>query len=104
MMTVPSGSVSFLGTSSYPNTLGSSILHPAQYKTPATITAMPTRQYLEKDGISRPSTCICYGSLQVVRQRWRVPNAIGGFEEWRNEHYTAHEQLREKDPRTTYRI
>lgn len=44
--TVPSSSVSLWGTSSYPNTLGNRMRHPAQYKTPTNKTPIPTRQYL----------------------------------------------------------
>jgi hypothetical protein len=46
--TVPSSNLSFLGTSSYPNTFGSRTRHAAQYSTPKDKMAIPTRQYLSK--------------------------------------------------------
>ena len=44
--TVPSSNLSFLGTSSSPNTFGSRTRHAAQYSTPKDKMAIPTRQYL----------------------------------------------------------
>lgn len=65
--TVPSSNFSFLGTSSYPNTLGRSTRHAAQYTIPAAMTPMPTKQYLKFAAVKQ--------TFHGTWEGWRLTNS-----------------------------